>query len=96
MKDPLKTYTSPWAGEIILACRKCQKKLKGNDAMYPLAKLAKTVKRQNKRNPERTLEIVNVSCMNLCPKDGVAVCDPCNPTRLAILRHAEDIERLRQ
>ena len=94
MNNPLKTYPSPWEGRLILACQKCQKKLKGNDDLHALAKLAKTVKRHNKLHPTKTLEIVNVTCMDLCPKNGAAVCDPCNPLRLSILRSAEDIERL--
>ena len=95
MKDPIKTYTSPWEGRLILVCQKCQRKLKGNDGLHALAKLRKTVKRHNKLHLTKTLEIVNVSCMDLCPKNGVAVCDPCHPTRLSILRSTDDIERLK-
>ncbi len=85
---------SPWEGRLILACRKCQKKLKGYDGLHALAKLKRTFKRHNEQHSEQTLEILNVPCMGLCPKNGVAVCDPCKPLRLSILRSAEDIERL--
>jgi predicted metal-binding protein len=94
MPNTLKSYPSPWEGRLILACRKCQKKLKHNDSLGDLAKLKKTIKRQNKDHPQRTLEVINVSCMDLCPKDGVTICDPCNPTRLSILRGDDDIGRL--
>jgi ribosomal protein L34E len=57
--DP-KTYPVQWEGQLILACRKCQKKLKGDPDLRPLAKLKKTVKRFNKRYPEKALHIINV------------------------------------
>jgi hypothetical protein len=92
MKSTSKTYPAPWEGQLILACRKCQKKLRGDPDLRPLAKLKKTVKRINKRYPEQTLHIINVPCMDLCPKDGVTVCCPARaPNRLSILRSAEDL-----
>jgi predicted metal-binding protein len=95
MKDNAKTYPAPWQGQLILACRKCQKKLKGDPDLRALAKLKKTVKRQNKEHPEQILHVINVSCMDLCPKDGVTVCDLArSPSRLMILRSEGDIERL--
>jgi predicted metal-binding protein len=93
MANALKTYPAPWEGHIILACRKCQKKLKRNHALRALAKLKKTVKRYNKELPGHMFEVINVSCMDLCPKDGVAVCDPRTASRLSILRSVEDIKR---
>jgi len=71
---------------------KCQKKLKGggND----LAKLKKTVNRRNKTYPDKKLTVIGVSCMDLCPKSGVTVCDPEKPGSLSILWSAEDIERI--
>jgi predicted metal-binding protein len=94
MPDTLKIYPSPWEGRLILACRKCQKKLKHDNSLSELAKLKKTIKRRNKVHPERTLTVINVSCMDLCPKDGVTVCDPCSPARLSILMSADDLDRL--
>jgi hypothetical protein len=94
MKDNAKTYPAPWEGQLILACRKCQKKLKGDDDLRALAKLKKTVKRLNKQRPEHALHVINVPCMDLCPKDGVTVCCVREPDRLMILRSAEDIEQL--
>jgi hypothetical protein len=92
--DP-KTYPAPWEGQLILACRKCQKKLKGDPDLRPLAKLKKTVKRFNKLYPEQALHIINVPCMDLCPKDGVTVCCPeRESSRLMICRSEEDLERL--
>ena len=95
MERPLKTYPAPWEGELILACRKCQKKLKNHKVLEPLAKLKKTAKRFNQEHPERQLQVINVPCMDLCPKDGVTVCCPARDSnRLSILRSSQDVERL--
>jgi len=70
MAKESKTYPGPWHGQPILACRKCQKKLKGEADLRAMAKLKKTMKRHNKEHPDRALHVVNVPCMDLCPKDG--------------------------
>jgi hypothetical protein len=94
VRDTIQTYAPLWQGRLLLACRKCQKKLKGDDDLRPLAKLKRTVKRYNKKYPNPPLNVINVPCMDLCPKDGVTICDPTqNPLRLSILRSEEDIER---
>ena len=96
MGSALKSYSARWGGELILACRKCQKKLKDSGHLRALAKLKKTVKQHNKQHPERQLHVINVPCMDLCPKDGVTVCRPeRDSNRLSILRSLNDIERLR-
>jgi len=95
MADDLKTYSAPWEGHLVLACRKCQKKLKGDPDLRSLSKLKKTVKRANREHSDKSVHIVNTPCMDLCPKGGVTVCDPRQDSdRLFILRSEEDIERL--
>ena len=93
MKGNVRSYQLPWEGQLILACRKCQKKMKGNSDLRPLARLKKTIRRYNKEHPDGKLHVINVPCMDLCPKDGVTICNPvCHG--LMILRNAEDIARL--
>jgi predicted metal-binding protein len=95
MANDTKTYPVPWRGQVILACRKCQKKLKGHHELRALAKLKKTVKQHNKAHPAKALHVLNVPCMDLCPKGGVTVCNPARfPNGLVILRSAVDIGRL--
>jgi predicted metal-binding protein len=95
-KEP-KTYPAPWQCQLILACRKCQKKLKEDHDLHALARLKKTIKLHNKEHPGQALHVINVPCMDLCPKDGVTVCIPASdPNRLMILRSVEDIERMHQ
>jgi predicted metal-binding protein len=95
MQNKPKTYNVPWNGQLFLACRKCQRKLKGDAGLGQLAKLKKTIKRRNKEHPEQVLHVLNVPCMDLCPKGGVTVCNPVKtPNRLSILRSEEDIEAM--
>ena|SRR5580658_9976970 len=95
MQNELKKYAAPWSGQLILACRKCQKKLKGNNDLRALAKLKKAVKKHNKEHPVRALHVLNVPCMDLCPKDGVSVCNPARqPVRLSIIRNEDDMQRM--
>jgi predicted metal-binding protein len=95
MASALKSYPATWEGEIVLACRKCQKKLKRDGHLRDLAKLKKTVKHFNEEHPEQRLNVINVPCMDLCPKDGVTVCCPeRDGTQLSILRSGEDIRGL--
>jgi hypothetical protein len=95
MTSALKGYPAAWEGELILACRKCQKKLKSHGTLRATAKLKKTVRCYNKQHPERLLHVINVPCMDLCPKDGVTVCCPARSAgSLSILRRGEDLERL--
>jgi hypothetical protein len=105
MAETLKTYPAPWAGRLVLACRKCQKKLKGDTGLVGLAKLKKSIKRYNKAikrddlNRDAgalhviALHVIQVPCMDVCPKDGVTVYRP-DCDRLSILRSVGDIEAL--
>lgn len=92
-----KSYPAPWQGHLILACRKCQKKLKGKRQAGQLGKLRKAAKHHAKHHPNFSLDVINVSCMDLCPKDGVTICDVSrDPSRLQILRNEDDLLKLAQ
>jgi predicted metal-binding protein len=95
MRHAQKSYPAPWQSQIILACRKCQKKLKGDQDRRELAQLRKTCKRHNKKHPDQALHIINVPCLDLCPKDGVTICNPAQrPVRLMILRNEDDLKAM--
>jgi predicted metal-binding protein len=94
MPNTLKTYPAPWEGRLILACKKCQKKVKGNHDLRALAKLKKTIKKQNELHSGEKLQVISVPCMDLCPKNGVTVCNLLEPRQLSILRSEGDIGRL--
>jgi hypothetical protein len=95
MPKHVKSYRPPWKGDLLLACRNCQKKLKGEPGLRALAKVKKTIKRLNKEPPNAVLHVINVPCMDLCPLNGVTVCNPSHiPHRLSILRSKQDINAL--
>jgi predicted metal-binding protein len=97
MGNTLKTYSPTWKGEILLACRKCQRKLKGEHGMRALAKLKKTIKRHNKEHPDAALHLVSVPCMDLCPKGAITICFPARqPVVLSLLRSEDEVEELYQ
>ena len=86
-----RTYKSRYSGPVLLACKKCEKKLK------PKLKLKKKLKLLNRNGPA-TLHLIQVSCMKLCPKGGIAICAPqqlasANP-RLQILYTEQDLVEL--
>lgn len=89
-----KSYPAPWDGLLVLACRKCQKKLKKEKRSRELGNLKKAVKLRNGHD-QNPLHIVNVPCMDLCPKHGVTVCLPSrSPEQLFILRDEKDLQSL--
>lgn len=95
MTSELKSWPAPWQGDLLLACRKCQKKLKKHSARPARANLKKAVKRLNRKHPAAPLHVLNVPCMKLCPKDAVTICDPRrSPSRLAMLRSDAEIDSL--
>jgi predicted metal-binding protein len=94
MSAALKSYASPWNGRLILACKKCQKKLKSNSEHKDLAKLKKAIDK-NKTRPTQEIHVLNVPCMKICPKDGVAIVSPDRSgDKLYILRCKDDIDGL--
>jgi hypothetical protein len=95
MANCLKSYPPTWEGDLLLACRKCQKKLKGEPGMRALARLKKTIKRHNKLHPVVALHLISVPCMDLCPKGAVTICLPASQSAmLSIIRKEEDIDEL--
>jgi len=93
----LKTYRAPWKGQIVLVCRKCEKKLKHSGEKSGLAKLQKVLKKRNKRNKSaEPLRVIGVSCLKMCPKGGVTVCtqQQLGRNECCILRTREDVDAL--
>jgi hypothetical protein len=90
-----KTWPAPWHGEVLLACRKCQKKLRKHPLRGALSKLKKIVKRRNREIPGAALHVIPVSCLKLRPKDAVSVCLPSRyADRVFILRSENDLDDL--
>jgi predicted metal-binding protein len=93
MEKETKSYPVPWQGRLVLACRKCQRKLKDEHGPKALGNLKKGVKARNKQLRQKLLHVINVPCMDVCPKHSVAVCLLGKPgDRLHILRTEEDLD----
>jgi predicted metal-binding protein len=96
---PLRSYPARWKGPVLLACRKCQKKLGHHDGSAPLRKLKKSLKAIAKDNGDRQpIHVISVPCLKLCPKGAVTVCTQQEltrtPTQLTLIRSKEDLVQL--
>jgi predicted metal-binding protein len=92
----LRTYRAPWKGQIVLVCRKCQKKLHGGKK-NKIAKLGKVLKKQARHEEDAPrLRVIQVSCLNVCPKGGVTVCTQAQLARneCCIVRTPADLDAL--
>ena len=83
MKDHVR---SDWASAI-LVCAKCSKKLDGGfgeDGRMPLAKMLCRALGGSKGR-RAGLGVVEVKCLDVCPKRGVVVVDSARPGRWEIV-----------
>jgi hypothetical protein len=97
MLKSVRGYRAPWKGQLVLACRKCQKKLKRSGKKNWLAKLTKTLRKRARQNgDELRLHIIDVSCLKLCPKDGITLCTQAQIARqeCSIVRTKADVDSL--
>ena len=93
----LRNYPAPWKGQIVLACRKCRKKLKRDGKKNGVARLRKELKKRTRRNEDaQQLRVIEVSCLKLCPKGGVTVCTQrqLGDNQCCIVRSNADIDAL--
>jgi hypothetical protein len=73
--EQLRNYDLPLRGRLLLACGKCQRKLKHGHNPGELVSLKKLLKQQREHDGFR-LRLLKVPCLKMCPKDGVTVCTP--------------------
>jgi len=96
-QDALRDYPAPWKGQLILVCRKCQKKLKHGGNKGGLAKLSKIISKRARHHEDGpALHVVSVPCLKMCPKGGVTVCTQQQLTRqqCSIVRTDADVDAL--
>lgn len=81
----------------VLVCRKCSKKLKnkgfGPDGDRPLAKALRKHLRVGKGRTARA-GIIEVGCLDLCPRHAVTVVDTRHPDRWLMVRPGADLDQL--
>jgi hypothetical protein len=95
--NELRTYPGPWKGQLVLACSKCRKKMKHSNPGSPVLSLKKALKKRVKRDgSDLKLRVISVSCLKMCPKDGVTVCtqEQLGNNQCAIVRTGKDIDHL--
>jgi predicted metal-binding protein len=96
-EEIVKSYRAPWKGQLVLVCRKCQRKLKHSGRKNGIAKLAKGLKKWARRDENGPrLHVIQVPCLKMCPKGGVTVCTQGQLARgeCSIVRTIEDMEAL--
>ena len=93
--SPLRTFPAPWKGFIVLACRKCQKKLKHGSSIPEISNLKKALK-QRAMEADNRLHVLQVPCLKLCPKDAVTVCTPHQLARntCSVVSTSDDLDAL--
>ncbi len=98
-QEALRNYPAPWKGELLLVCRKCQKKLKHDGQKNGISKLSKALKKRARHDENAVrLHVLQVPCMKMCPKGGVTVCTQRQLGRgeCSIVRSRSDVDALYQ
>ncbi len=90
----VKSYKGKWKGRLLLACSKCQRKLRRGGDTEGLGKLQKSLKRYRKsHNLAVRLKVIQTGCLRVCPKGGVVVCTQTEFAQgtFSILRDNDDV-----
>lgn len=96
----VKSFVGPWTRkgkQLLLACGKCQRKLKDDGDKAGLARLRKVVKHRAKASRlEVEFNVITTKCLKVCPRAGVAVCTQAQvgEGRGAIVRSVADVDVL--
>jgi hypothetical protein len=93
----MQSYRIPWRGQLVLACGKCQKKLKRSKRKDKGAKLSKALKRRARQDEDGLkLRVIEVACLKMCPKGGITVCTQGQLGRneCSIVRTRADVDSL--
>jgi predicted metal-binding protein len=94
-KTDKRSVNANWESAI-LVCRKCSKKLDGGFGPDGKASLAKALRRAlgQKKGRKATLGVVEIACMDICPKGAVTLIDMAQPGRWQIVPHGADVDAL--
>ncbi len=76
--------------EILLVCRKCGKKLHGGFGDDGTARLDKVLRKTLKQRGRKTVKIVPVACLDICPKNAVTVIKASAPSRIHLVASGSD------
>ncbi len=90
-----RTARARWSG-VVLVCRKCSRKIGGGfgpDRDKPLGRALRKHLGIGK-GPKAAAGIIEVSCLDLCPKRAVAVVDARHPDRWLVVPPGMDLDVL--
>ena len=96
----VKSFVGPWTRkgkQLLLACGKCQRKLKHDGDETGLAKLRKVVKQRGKAGRLAIeFQVIQTKCLKVCPRAGVAVCTQAQlgVGRGSVVRSVGDVDLL--
>lgn len=88
----LKTAKTRWR-DVVLVCRKCQKKLEGGFGPEGDKTLRKALRKYLKAGKGRKAElaVVSTDCFDVCPKNAVVAVNAANPKALLIVPAGADL-----
>lgn len=96
-KRKVKTAPTAWR-DVVLICRKCQKKLDGGFGPEGDLTLKKALKRYLKRDHIRIgkgrkaeLALISTGCFDVCPKGAVTVVNAARPDALLVVPAGADL-----
>jgi predicted metal-binding protein len=78
---PIRRIRADWI-EAVLVCRKCTRKLGGGFGKDGTAKLARLLRKElngKAKGRKARVGVVEVGCLNVCPKQAVTVVAPATP-----------------
>lgn len=94
----LRLYRAPWTGEVLFACRKCQRRVKKKNGPEALQKLKRWFKARGRKQTRTELRVIDMTCIKLCPGDGITVFSRRHlahePAGVCIARSESDLETL--
>lgn len=98
-ETPLRLYPAPWKCEPVFACLKCQRKLKKSKGPKALRKISKWFRKRSATSEARpSVNVIGISCVDLCPKNGVTIFSGCQlkgrPPSVCIARSESDLEQI--
>lgn len=100
-KRTVKTAPTAWR-DVVLICRKCQKKLDGGFGPDGDLTLKKALKRYLKRDHIRVgkgrkaeLALIQTGCFDVCPKGAVTVVNAARPDALLVVPAGADLLEVR-
>ena len=89
----IKTSKTKWR-DVILVCRKCQKKLDGGfgpDGDKSLKKALKTYLKPAGKGRKAELAVIGTPCFDICPRDAVVCVNASRPKALLIVPAGADL-----